>query len=137
MIDGDTETYWHSGYNTSSFINDNIKCSQDNPYIIGWDMGVAHNLVGVQITRRDYQDYIAGYIQVSADGYEWNRVASFDHIAQCGGDKTMVGPFTYEFTGDANVQYVRVCVTNCARGTAAQPYANIAEFNALEINLTE
>ena len=137
MIDGDVSTYWHSGYNTSSFINENISCSKENPYIIGWDLGVAHNLVGVQITRRSYQDYIAGYIEVSFDGYDWNKVATFDHIAQCGGDKTMVGPFTYEFTGDANVQYVRVCVTNCARNTTAAQYANIAEFNVLEINLTE
>ena len=137
MIDNDLSTYWHSGYNTSSFINENIKCSKENPYIVAWNMEAEHNLVGVMITRRSYQDYIAGYVEVSEDGYNWQKVASFDHIAQCGGDQTMIGPFTYEFTGDANVQYVRVCVTNCARGTAAQPYANIAEFNVLEVKLAD
>ena len=137
MIDNNTETYWHSGYNTNSFINDNIKCSHDNPYIVGWDMGAKHNLVGVQMTRRSYQDYIAGYVEVSFDGYDWKKVATFDHIAQCGGDKAMVGPFTYEFTGDANVQYVRVCVTNCTRNTTVAQYANIAEFNVLEVKLAD
>lgn len=137
MIDGDVSTYWHSGYNTSSFINDNIKCSVENPYIVGWDLGAPHNLVGVVLTRRSYQDYIVGYVEVSFDGYDWQRVASFDHITQCGGDLTMVGPFTYEFTGDANVQYVRVCVTNCKRGSSVAQYANIAEFNLLEVRLAE
>ncbi len=137
MIDGDVSTFWHSGYNTSSFIAENISCSKENPYIVAWNLEAEHNLVGVEITRRDYQDYIAGYIQVSADGYDWYRVASFDHIAQCGGDKTMVGPFTYEFTGDANVQYVRVCVTNCTRNTTVAQYANIAEFNVLEVKLED
>ena len=137
MIDGDVSTYWHSGYNTSSFIAENISCSKENPYIVAWNLEAEHNLVGVEITRRNYQDFIAGYIQVSADGYDWYRVASFDHIAQCGGDKTMVGPFTYEFTGDANVQYVRVCVTNCTRNTTVAQYANIAEFNVLEVKLAD
>ena len=137
MIDGDVSTYWHSGYNTSSFIAENISCSKENPYIVAWNLEAEHNLVGVEITRRNYQDFIAGYIQVSADGYDWYRVASFDHIAQCGGDKTMVGPFTYEFTGDANVQYVRVCVTNCTRNTTVAQYANIAEFNVLEVKLED
>ena len=137
MIDGDVSTYWHSGYNTSSFIAENISCSKENPYIVAWNLEAEHNLVGVEITRRDYQDFIAGYIQVSANGYDWYRVASFDHIAQCGGDKTMVGPFTYEFTGDANVQYVRVCVTNCTRNTTVAQYANIAEFNVLEVKLAD
>ena len=137
MIDGDVSTYWHSGYNTSSFIAENISCSKENPYIVAWNLEAEHNLVGVEITRRNYQDFIAGYIQVSADGYDWYRVASFDHIAQCGGDKNMVGPFTYEFTGDANVQYVRVCVTNCARNTTVTQYANIAEFNVLEVKLED
>ena len=137
MIDGDVSTYWHSGYNTSSFISENISCTKENPYIVAWDLGTPHNLVAVELTRRDYQDYIAGYVQVSADGYNWYNVASFDHITECGGNKSLVGPFTYDFTGDANVQYVRVCVTNCARGTAAQPYANIAEFNVLEVKLAE
>ena len=137
MIDGDVSTYWHSGYNTSSFIAENISCSKENPYIVAWDLQTEHNLVGVSITRRSYQDYIVGYVQVSADGYTWQNVASFDHITQCGGDLTLVGPFTYEFTGDANVQYVRVCVTNCARGTTAAQYANIAEFNVLEVKLAE
>ena len=49
----------------------------------------------------------------------------------------MVGPFTYEFTGDANVQYVRVCVTNCTRNTTVAQYANIAEFNVLEVKLED
>ena len=137
MIDGDVSTYWHSGYNTSSFVAENISCSKENPYIVAWDLQSEHNLVGVSLTRRSYQDYIAGYVQVSADGYTWQNVASFDHIAQCGGDLKLVGPFTYEFTGDANVQYVRVCVTNCARGTTAAQYANIAEFNVLEVKLAE
>ena len=137
MIDGDVSTYWHSGYNTSSSIAENINCSKENPYIVAWDLEAKHNLVGVEITRRDYEDYIAGYIQVSADGYDWYRVASFDHIAQCGGDKTMVGPFTYEFTGDANVRYVRVCVTNCTRDTTVARYASIAEFNVLEVKLED
>lgn len=137
MIDNNTETFWHSGYNTNSFINDNIKCSHDNPYIVGWDMGAKHNLVGVQMTRRSYQDYIAGYVEVSFDGYDWKKVATFDHIAQCAGDLTMVGPFTYEFSGDADVQYIRICVTNCQRGNSVSQYANIAEFNALEVSLAE
>ena len=137
MIDGDVSTYWHSGYNTSSFIAENISCSKENPYIVAWNLEAEHNLVGVEITRRNYQDFIAGYIQVSADGYDWYRVASFDHIAQCGGDLTMVGPFTYEFSGDANVQYVRICVTNCQRGNSVAQYANIAEFNVLEVSLAD
>ena len=100
-------------------------------------MGKAHNLVGVELLRRNYQDYVAGYIEVSFDGYDWTKVADFDHITQCNGNKTLVGPFYYEFSGDANVQYIRICVTNCQRGSAVAQYANIAEFNVLEINLTE
>ena len=137
MIDGDNSTYWHSAYNTSHFIAENIKCSKENPYVVAWNLEAEHNLVGVEITRRDYQDFIAGYVEVSEDGYNWQKVASFDHITQCGGDKTLVGPHKYEFTGDAYVQYVRVCVTNCARGTAVQPYANIVEFNVLEVKLAD
>ena len=137
MIDGDNSTFWHSAYNTSQFITENISCSKDNPYVVAWNLEAEHNLVGVEITRREYQDFIAGYVQVSTDGYDWQTVASFDHITQCGGDKTLVGPHKYEFTGDAYVQYVRVCVTNCARNTTAQPYANIAEFNVLEVKLAD
>ena len=49
----------------------------------------------------------------------------------------MVGPFTYEITGDANVQYVSVCVTNCTRKTTVAQYANIAEVNVLEVKLAD
>ena len=135
MIDGNAETFWHSGYSSSSVIADVISCSKDNPYIVAWDMGKAHNLVGVELLRRNYKDYVAGYIEVSFDGYDWTKVADFDHITQCNGDQTLVGPFYYEFSGDANVQYVRVCVTNCARGTAAAQYANIAELDVYEVKL--
>lgn len=132
MIDGNVTTFWHSGYNSSSFINENISCSVNNPYIVAWNLEAVHNLVAVELTRRDYQDYIAGYIEVSEDSYTWSKVATFDHIAECNGNKSMVGPLRYEFNGDAAVQYVRVCVTNCQRGTAVATYANIAEFNVLE-----
>ncbi|MBQ9138013.1 MAG: DUF1735 domain-containing protein [Alistipes sp.] len=132
MIDGDASTFWHSGYNSTAFINDVISCSHSNPYIIAWNLESEHNLVAVELTRRNYQDFIAGYFEVSEDGYSWSKVATFDHIAECGGDNTLVGPHRYEFNGDANVQYVRVCVTNCQRGSTVQPYANIAEFNVLE-----
>lgn len=132
MIDGDATTFWHSGYNSSSFINDNIKCSADNPYIVAWNLGTPHTLVAVELTRRDYHDYIVGYVEVSEDGYTWSKVASFDHIAECGGLQYLVGPYRYELNGDAAVQYVRVCVTNCQRGTAAATYANIVEFNLYE-----
>ena len=137
MIDGDISTYWHSAYNTSHFIAENISCTKENPYIIAWNLEKAHNLVAVEITRREYQDFIVGYIQVSVDGYDWQNVASFDHITECGGDKSLIGPHRYEFTGDANVQYVRICITNCARNTTAAQYANIAEFNVLEVKLAE
>ncbi|MBQ6869570.1 MAG: DUF1735 domain-containing protein [Alistipes sp.] len=136
MIDGDATTFWHSGYNTSSFINDNISCSADNPYIVAWNLEAPHNLVAVELTRRSYKDYIAGYFEVSEDGYTWSKIATFDHIAECGGNETLVGPYRYEFNGDANVQYVRVCVTNCQRGTAVATYANIAEFNVLEATVS-
>ena len=135
MIDGDASTFWHSGYNGSAVIAEVISCSKDTPYIVGWDMGKAHNLVGVELTRRDYQDFVAGYIEVSFDGYEWIKVVDFDHIAQCGGDKTLVGPFYYDFSGDANVQYVRLCVTNCQRNTSVAQYANMAELNVYEVKL--
>lgn len=137
MIDNNLETFWHSGYNSASYITEVTNCSHSNPYIIAWDMQAEHNLVGVEITRRNYQDFIAGYVEVSKDGYIWYRVTSFDHIAECNGDKTLVGPHRYDFNGDTNVQYVRVCITNCVRNTTPQPYANIVEFNVLEAKMVE
>ena len=140
MIDGDVSTFWHSAYNTSAYIANVIDCRNGEPYRVAWDLGKPHNLVGVQLTRRDYRDFIAGYIEISFDGYNWQKVATFNHITQCVNDSgalvnSMVGPFTYEFTGDANVQYVRLNVTNCQRGTAVDQYANVAEFDVLEVKL--
>ena len=137
MIDGNTSTYWHSAWKAGNCINDKTTCSEEDPFIVAWNMGAVHNLVGVELTRRNYQDYIIGHIDVSFDGYDWIKVVDFDHNAECGGVASAVGPYYYDFSGDAAVQYIRVCVTKCYRGANVAHNANVAELNVYEVKLAE
>ncbi|MBQ7855886.1 MAG: DUF1735 domain-containing protein [Alistipes sp.] len=135
MIDGDYATYWNSAWKSGQY--GKVGLSETDPYIVAWDMGQPHNLVAIELTRRNYtsrQDVSVGYVEVSADGVNWKWVAEWDHVTQCGDDKTANGPFRYEFCSNANVQYVRICVTKSLHNNSAATDCNMAELNVYELD---
>lgn len=125
ILDGNTETFWHSAYNSSHvgvFGNVNFE--------IAVKMEDSRKLSAFSITRRSgtyASDLKAGYIEVSSDGETYTKAADFNFGTKS--EFPWPGPL-YVTCEPVEAQYVKIVMTESNRfAGGTNKLANIAEFN--------
>lgn len=119
-IDGNTTSYWHTGY-ASGYAGYDVPM----PHWLQIDMQSEHTVTAVGLLLRQRTDKNtddkAGYIEVSQDGTSWTKAGTFEFPNNTYRDELIV-----YLNGAFKARYLKIWVTE-GFDTALNCYCNLAE----------